>query len=100
MAEALILRFTGVGRNEYDAVNDKLGIDMEAGTGDWPRGLLMHAAGTTDDRTFVVTEVWASRAEQEAFMNDRLGAALASGGITSAPDVTWVPLFAYHTPGS
>jgi hypothetical protein len=100
MAEAVILRFAGVGKHEYDAVNGKLGIDMDAGTGDWPRGLLMHAAGTADDGTFVVNEVWASRAEQEAFMDDRLSAALAAGGIPSPSEVTRVALFAYHTPGS
>jgi hypothetical protein len=100
VAEALILQFTGVGEDAYDAVNAKLGIDPDTGAGDWPDGLLMHAAGTADDGTFVVTEVWTSRAEQQAFMHDRLGAALASAGITSPPAVTWVPLLAYHTPGS
>ena len=100
MSEAVILEFTGVGEGEYAAVNEKLGIDMSSGSGDWPRGLLMHAAGTADDGKFVVSEVWASRADQDAFMNERLGAALAAGGITSAPRVTWVSLLAYHTPGS
>ncbi len=100
MADALILEFTGIGKSEYDAVNEKLGIDMTNGSGDWPRGLLMHAAGTEDGGKFVVSEVWASRADQETFMSQRLGAALAAGGVTSAPAVTWVRLLAYHTPGS
>lgn len=34
MAEAVILEFTGVGEDEYDAVNGKLGIDPVTGTGD------------------------------------------------------------------
>ena len=46
MAQALILEFIGVGKADYDAVNGKLGIDMDAGSGDWPAGLLMHAAGS------------------------------------------------------
>ena len=100
MAEALILEFTGVGETEYQAVNSKLGIDMTTGKGDWPKGLLMHAAGTSDLGTFVVTEVWESRDEQEAFMQERLGAALASSGIEGPPTVTWVALLAHHNPAS
>src|SRR5712691_3479399 len=56
-----------------------LGIDMHTGQGDWPAGLLSHAAGTADDGTFVVAEVWSSRADQDAFMASRLGTALAAG---------------------
>ena len=45
MPEALILEFTGVTEAEYAAVNKHLGIDMHTGQGDWPAGLLSHAAG-------------------------------------------------------
>jgi hypothetical protein len=100
MAEAVILEFEGVGEEEYDAVNAKLGIDPGAGTGDWPDGLHTHFAGYTDARTFLVAEVWTSRDAQAAFMHDRLGDALAAGGVTSAPKVTWVSLLAHATPGA
>jgi len=100
MPEVLILEFTGVSETEYAAVNQQLNIDMHTGAGDWPAGLLSHAAGTADDGGFVVTEVWASRADQGAFMQSRLGPALGAGGITAMPKVTWVPLLAYHTPGA
>ena len=73
MSEALFLEFTGLGEAEYAAVNRQLGIDMHTGEGDWPPGLLLHAAGSADDGTFIVTEVWSSRADQEAFMQARLG---------------------------
>jgi hypothetical protein len=100
MPEEVILEFTGVSEAEYAAVNGQLGIDMRTGKGDWPPGLLSHAAGTADDGTFVVTEVWNSRADQGAFLESRLGPALGAGGVTSMPKVTWVPLLAYHTPGA
>lgn len=100
MPDTLILEFTGVDQEEYAAVNSKLGIDMETGQGDWPPGLLMHTAGLADDGTFVVTEVWTSQADQAAFMDSRLGKALAAGGITAAPSVRWVPALAHHQPGS
>lgn len=29
-------------------------------------------------------------------METRLGAALAAGGVTTAPKVTWIELLAYH----
>ena len=96
MSEALILEFAGIGPAEYEAVNGKLGIDMNSGEGDWPTGLLIHAAGTADNGAFVVTEVWSSREAQAAFMETRLGAALAAGGVTTAPKVTWIELLAYH----
>ena len=47
--KALILEFQGLGPEQYIAVNDILGIDTETGEGDWPDGLLMHAAGVSDD---------------------------------------------------
>ena len=45
MSEQLILEFTGVSEAEYTAVSKHLGIDMHTGQGDWPAGLLSHAAG-------------------------------------------------------
>lgn len=98
MPEVLILEFAGVGESEYNAVNEQLGIDMKTGEGDWPTGLLSHAAGTADDGAFIVAEVWSSRENQAAFMQSRLGSALAAGGISATPAVRWVPLLAYHLP--
>lgn len=100
MPETLILEFTGVDPSAYAAVNAQLGIDPTTGAGEWPPGLISHAAGMGDDGTFVVTEIWASRADQQAFMESRLGQALAAGGVTARPSIRWVPLVAYHTPGS
>jgi hypothetical protein len=99
MAEGLILEFTGVGQEQYDAVNGKLGIDMASGAGDWPTGLESHTAGSTDDGSFVVAEVWSSRDAQADFMQTRLGDALAAGGVTSQPNVTWYSLIGYQHPG-
>ncbi|MEA2665022.1 MAG: hypothetical protein QOI11_1966 [Candidatus Eremiobacteraeota bacterium] len=99
MAAGLILKFEQTSRDVYDAVNARLGIDMKSGTGDWPAGLLTHAAGTGADGSLTVIEVWESRDAQGRFMQERLGRALAEGGITVQPQVTWIDLFSYHTPG-
>ncbi len=100
MAEALILEFAGLNDADYAAVNANLGIDPETGKGDWPAGLLSHAGGAAGDGAFVVVEVWASQADQAAFMESRLGPALGAAGVTVVPAVRWVPLRAYHVPGA
>jgi hypothetical protein len=100
MAQALIVEFDGVGRAEYEAVNEVLGIDMNTGTGNWPEGLVMHSAGATRDGGWVVYEVWDSVEAQERFMDERLGPALQQGGVTDPPTRSdWVELHGHHTPG-
>jgi hypothetical protein len=96
MSEALVLTFREAGPFQYAAASDELGVDLATGEGDIPAGLICHAAGTADDGSFVVSEVWESRADQEAFMTSRLGPALQAAGITSAPQVVWAPLIAHY----
>jgi len=98
MADALIYEFDGVDKTQYDAVNEKLGLDPATGAGDWPAGLLSHIAGDADDGTFIVSEVWSSRAAQDEFMQAQLGAALADVGVPAPTKVRWVALIAHHTP--
>jgi hypothetical protein len=99
MPEILMLEFDGLGHEEYAAVNNILGIDMESGEGPWPDGLITHLAGPKQDG-WVVLEVWESQAQQEAFMNERLGAALAEGGAGAPARVEWAGVAAHHNPGA
>ena len=100
MAAGVILEFEGVTIKEYEAVNRALGIDMTTGEGDWPDGLVTHTAGFGDDGHLVVMEVWDTPDHQARFMEERLGQALAEGGVTEPPtSVTWVELAAHHHPG-
>jgi len=99
MAEALILEFEGVGREDYEAVNRILGIDPVSGSGDWPKGLTSHV-GAGKPGGWVVVEVWESKADQEAFMQERLGRALQEGGVAAPSRVEWLELAGYTTPGS
>ena len=101
MADALILEFDGLGHEDYAAINEILGIDMNSGTGNWPDGLLMHSAGATRDGGWVVFEVWDSPESQAAFMSERLGPALQQHGVTDPPArAEWLDLAAHHHPGS
>jgi len=93
MAWQLTLSFDGLTAEDYEAVNAALGLDMATGAGEWPEGLLRHAAGTSETGSLVVTEVWRSKADQERFMSGRLGEAMAKAGVSEPPtSVTWVEL--------
>src|ERR1039457_783556 len=97
MPAQLILEFEGVTTKEYDAVNDALGIDPASGEGDWPEGLQVHAAGLNEDGHLVVTEIWDTPEHQAKFMEERLGEALAKGGITGPPSsVRWIELVSHQ----
>jgi hypothetical protein len=99
MADGLILEFDGFGIEKYEQVNRLLGIDMKTGEGDWPAGMLTHTGGAKDGG-WVVFEVWASQADQEAFMQDRLGPALAQAGIEGPPArLEWIEVAAHRNPG-
>jgi hypothetical protein len=80
MSYLIVLRFEGVSEDLYWAVNEKLGIDRDLTT-NLPDGLVVHTAGPVGDDGWVVSEVWESRAEQEAFMAGRLGEALSAVGV-------------------
>ncbi len=98
MAQGLILEFDGVGSEQYEAVNERLGIDPVGGQGDWPEGMLFHAGGAKPGG-WVVFEVWESRDAQQRFMDGRLGPALQEGGIGGPPArVEWLELAAHHSP--
>ncbi len=95
MAEGLILEFDGIGREHYDAVNEKLGIDE----GNWPQGLLFHFGGAKPGG-WVVFEIWESKADQERFMNEQLGRALQEGGVSAPPTrAEWLDVARYESPG-
>lgn len=97
MAEGLILEFEGVGREGYDAVNERLGIDPVSGQGDWPEGIIFHAGGAKPGG-WVVFEVWDSSDAQGRFMNGRLGAAPQDAGIPEPSRVEWIDLVGHHSP--
>jgi len=96
MADALILEFDGLDADTYERVNGELGIDMATGEGNWPEGLVTHT-GAAKDGGFVVFEIWRSKADEERFMEERLGAALQAGGVDAPPSrVEWLDLAASH----
>ena len=99
MSDALILEFAGTTPDQYQGVNTLLGIDSATGEGDWPAGMLAHTGGAKEGG-WVVFEVWASRADQERFLAERLGPALAEAGIEGPPArLEWIEVSAHRNPG-
>jgi len=98
MAYGIVFEFgADVSRKDYDAVNDKLGFDMNRGQVDWPAGIMSHGAGPIAGG-WVVSEVWESKAAQEAWMANELGPALAAVGVAAPVRVMEIDLVSYHTP--
>jgi len=99
MPSALVLTFAdGVTESQYNAVNATLGIDMAAGTGDFPDGLIRHTAGPTPTGGWIVTELWESEEHQGRFMAGRLGEALHKEGLPAPSSVVWFAVVADTTP--
>ena len=99
MAELLVLEFDGVDEADYAKVNAQLGLDPETGAGEWPAGLFTHLTGLVEGGRAYVIEVWESQEAQAEFMQSRLGPAMAAGGVTATPTVTWARLLAHQNPG-
>ena len=99
MAELLMLEIDGVDDADYARVNAELGLDPDTGAGDWPPGLITHVAALSDSGRGYVIEVWESQQAQVDFMESRLGAAMAAGGVTAVPQVTWARVMGHHSPG-
>ena len=99
MAELLILEFEGVNEADYRRVSAQLGIDVDTGEGDWPAEQITHLVGLGEDGRAFVVEAWTSREAQAEFMQNHLGAAMAQGGLSATPKVTWATLIGEHHRG-
>ncbi|MBX7161373.1 MAG: hypothetical protein K1X95_13875 [Acidimicrobiia bacterium] len=99
MAAGLILQFpASVTESDYDAVNEKLPFDARSDDTTWPRGLLSHAAGPSDEG-WLVFEIWESKDAQATFMENDLGPALGAVGLPDPTRVTWFDVVNERHPG-
>ena len=97
MAYGVMLLFEGVSEGDYWAVNASMGIDEEGSTG-WPEALISHTAALTDTG-LAVSEIWESKGDQERFLAERLGPALAAAEVEPPSQVIELDVFNYHHPG-
>ena len=99
MAIGLVMRFDGVGADQYEAVMAKDGLDLTSpknvkAADNWPEGVVAHYAGPTPTGWCVV-DVWQSQGHFDKFMADRLGPALQKVGLPE-PDVTPLEIYNSH----
>ncbi len=97
MAYGVVLRFGEVTEDQYWSVNRDMGVDEDGLTG-WPEGLISHTAAFAEGG-FVISEVWASRDDQERFMAERLAGALAANEVGSPREVLELEVINYQHPG-
>jgi heme-degrading monooxygenase HmoA len=81
MAVVMIMEADGMTTEDYDRLNDALGIH---GDEDAPDGLIQHAAGVDEDGRFVVVDLWESEEKLGAFFESRLGPAMKQAEIPEA----------------
>jgi hypothetical protein len=95
MSYGIVLVFDGVSAAQYWAVNEQLGIKPD-GSGDWPTGMLSHSGGPSGTG-LVVSEVWSTKADQEAFMATRLGPALGVVGVPAPVQIIESEVEGFYT---
>lgn len=96
MSELLIIEINPASAEQYNEVNDLLGLNTSTGEGDWPDGLRSHTGATTSSGGVSVVEIWDSQEAQAAFMQSRLGPALGKAGLPEPTRVEWMSLLAHH----
>jgi hypothetical protein len=96
MAEMLIVEVEGTKAEQYDDVNRYLGLDVKTGGGDWPEGLRSHTGGAAPNGDVTVVEIWDSREQEAAFLETRLGPALAKAGVSEPARFEWLSLLGHR----
>lgn len=87
MSMMVIIDLPGVSVEQYDQVNETMGVSTAA---DVP-GLISHAAGQTDDGLLIV-EVWESAEAFGRFGEERLMPALQQAGVSGGPEPRVIPV--------
>ena len=81
MSVVMFLDLPGVTTEQYDRLNEAMGI---TGPEDEPDGLISHVCATTD-QGLLICDVWRSQEELEDFQRNRLGPAAAQLGLPQGP---------------
>jgi heme-degrading monooxygenase HmoA len=78
MAVMMILDWHGVTTDDYDRVNEAMGIGSDA---DAPEGLINHVAALDEDGELAVVDVWESEEALGRFVESRLGPTIKQLGL-------------------
>jgi hypothetical protein len=78
MAVMMILDWQGVTTDDYDRVNEIIGISSDA---DAPPGLISHVAAVSDEGELLIADLWESEEALGTFVESKLGPALKQAGL-------------------
>jgi hypothetical protein len=90
MAVGLSIRFAGGTAEQYEAINAEMGVEENR-----PDGLIFHAAGPIKDG-WGILDFWESRAQFDAFLEGRIGPAVAAAGDAGPPNPPEIKEFPVH----
>jgi hypothetical protein len=90
MAIGLSIRFADATAEQYDAVKTEMGIED-----DLPDGQIFHAAGPIKEG-WGILDFWESRAQFDAFLESRIGPAIAALGDAAPPNPPEIKEFPVH----
>ena len=96
MAVAIIMEFAGTTLEQYDQINKKMGL-TPGGPG--PVGSISHWATATDNG-LQVTDVWESREQFDAFVQEKIGPLSIEVGFAGPPKLTYFDVHNYFTRGT
>src|SRR5437762_2858170 len=92
MSTMMLMEWDGVTPDQYAQVLRTLDLDKTP-----PRGGVFHAAGFTGGVMYVV-DIWESQQMFERFQADRLTPAVENAGLTTPPEVRFIPLHNMYVP--
>lgn len=92
MAIIMQMHWPDATAEQYDQARERVGWDR-----DIPAGAKLHVSGVADDGLHVL-DIWESEETFNAFMEQRLGPAVAEIGIEGQPDVKFFPLHGVFAP--
>jgi hypothetical protein len=81
MAVMMILDWQGVTVEQYEQVNEAMGVLTDE---DAPAGLIEHTAAVSGDGSLVIVDLWESQEALDRFFEERLGPAIEQVGIEPA----------------
>jgi hypothetical protein len=81
MAIVMVLEVPGGTSEQYDHVNETIGI---YGSADAPDGLISHVCAVTD-KGLLICDVWRSQEELESFVESKVGPAMLDAGAYPDP---------------
>src|SRR5262249_9799688 len=82
MAIMMILELDDATTDDYEAVNEAIGIDQD----NLPDGLISHAAGQTDEGGLLIVDVWESEEALDRFLKEHAGPAMEKVGVSPSSE--------------